>query len=78
MENFILRAIWASLSAAVDDTYAKFRDFLEREGLIEWPFDFWEPEDKVWLLSKFERFNNVGGEILVIPAIEPFACPTPK
>jgi hypothetical protein len=26
--------------AGPDETYAKFQEFLEKEGILEWPFDF--------------------------------------
>jgi hypothetical protein len=54
------------LSATKDDTFATFRAFLEDEGLLDFPFDFWICEDKKRMLPRFERFNAVGEEIIVI------------
>jgi hypothetical protein len=34
------------LMATVNDTLASFRLFLEREGLIDYNFDFWISKDK--------------------------------
>jgi hypothetical protein len=45
------------LPARTDDTLATFRTFLEGEGLVDFPFDFWIPNDKKRCLHKFERFN---------------------
>jgi hypothetical protein len=28
------------VSTVPDETYAKFQEFLEKEGILEWPFDF--------------------------------------
>jgi hypothetical protein len=55
------------VSAVPDETYAKFREFLEKEGIIEWPFDFWETEEKCRLLPKLERFNAIESAVFVIP-----------
>lgn len=54
------------LPATKEDTYATFRLFLESEGLVDFPFDFWLPDDKIRCLPKFEKFNAVGGEVFVI------------
>jgi hypothetical protein len=55
------------VSTAPDETYAKFQEFLEKEGILEWPFDFWETEEKCRLFSKLERFNAIRFAIFVIP-----------
>jgi hypothetical protein len=54
------------LSAALDDTYATFRIFMENEGLIDFGFDFWVAEDQKRMLPRFEKFNPIGGEVFVI------------
>jgi hypothetical protein len=43
-----------------DDTFATFRTFLENEGLVDFAFDFWIPNNKKRLLQRFKRFNVVG------------------
>jgi hypothetical protein len=53
------------LPANNNDTYAQFREFLEKEGLLDWPFDFWVVENKCRLPSKFEKFNAIGTEVFV-------------
>jgi hypothetical protein len=58
------------LSATKDDTFANFRAFLEGEGLVEFPFDSWISSDKKRMLPRFERFNVVGEEVIVICKIE--------
>jgi hypothetical protein len=55
------------LSATKDDTYATFRGFLEGEGLVDFPLDFWIAGDKKRMLPRFERFNAVGEKVVVIP-----------
>jgi hypothetical protein len=35
------------LSATKDDTFATFINFLENEGLIDFAFDFWIPDDNL-------------------------------
>jgi hypothetical protein len=53
------------LPANDNDTYAQFREFLEKEGLLDRPFNFWVVEDKCRLPSKFEKFNAIGTEVFV-------------
>jgi hypothetical protein len=55
------------VSAALDETYAKFQEFLWKEGILEWPFEFWETEEKCRLFPKLERFNAIGSIVFVIP-----------
>jgi hypothetical protein len=55
------------VSTAPYEMYAKFREFLEKEGILEWPFDFWETKKKCRLLPKLERFNAIGSAVFVIP-----------
>jgi hypothetical protein len=52
--------------AAADDTYAGFREFLKKEAIVDYPFNFWDVEDGCRLLSKLERFNGIGSEVFVI------------
>lgn len=53
-----------------DDTFATFRVLLEGEGLVDYPFDFWIQGDKRRMLPRFEKFNTVGEEVIVIPRID--------
>jgi hypothetical protein len=55
------------LMATVNDTLASFRLFLEGEGLIDYPFDFWVSEDKKCMIQWFKRWNRVTPEVFVIP-----------
>jgi hypothetical protein len=56
-------------SSTQDDTYATFRAFLEGKGLVNFAFDFWIAGDKKRMLPKFEMFNVVGEEVIVIPKV---------
>jgi hypothetical protein len=55
------------LTATVNDTLTSFRLFLEGEGLIDYPFDFWVSEDKTRMIQRFEQWNRVTPEVFVIP-----------
>jgi NADPH-dependent glutamate synthase beta subunit-like oxidoreductase len=54
------------LSATKDDTFATFRVFLENEGLVDFAFNFWIPDDKKRMLQRFERFNTNAEKVFVI------------
>jgi hypothetical protein len=47
----------STLTATVNDTLISFRLFLEGEGLIDYPFDFWVSEDKKCMIQRFEQWN---------------------
>jgi hypothetical protein len=55
------------LSAKQGDTYATLRAILEDKDLVDFAFDFWIAGDKKRMLPRFERFNVVGEEVIVIP-----------
>jgi hypothetical protein len=57
------------LSATSSDTYAKFCVFFENEDLVDFGFDFWITGDNKRMLTKFEKFNVIGDEVIVIPLI---------
>jgi hypothetical protein len=57
------------LLATQGDTYATFRAFLEDESLVDFAFEFWIAGDKKRMLPRFERFNVVGKEVIVISKV---------
>jgi hypothetical protein len=48
--------------------YAQFRQFLEDDNNVEWPFEFWDSEEKCRMNPKLESFNPIAGVVTVIPA----------
>ena len=65
------------LLAKQGKTYATFRAFLEDKSLIDFAFKFWIAGDKKHMLPRFERFNVVGEEVIVIPKVGTIAnCST--
>lgn len=49
-------------------TYEALRIILEGNDLLEWPFEFWDVEDKGRVRKKLERVNVFGAEVHVIRA----------
>ena len=44
------------------------RSKLESRGCVEWPFEFWDIEEKCRIKQTFEGMNTVGERVYVIPA----------
>jgi hypothetical protein len=42
---------------------------LEDESLVDFAFEFWIAGDKKRMLPRFERFNIIGEEVIVIPKV---------
>ena len=49
-------------------TYAQFRRFLEDDNIMEWPFEFWDFEEKYRMNPKLESFNPISGVVTIILA----------
>ena len=49
-------------------TYEALRIILEGNNVLEWPFEFWDVEDKGHVRKKLEQVNVFGAEVHVIQA----------
>lgn len=51
-----------------NDSCRDLRAKLESAGCVEWPFEFWDVEEKCRIKRTFEGMNTVGERVYVIPA----------
>jgi hypothetical protein len=69
-EEFTDAEYLSLLLTTTEDTYATFRVLLEREGLVDYLFDFWIKSDKKRMLTRFEKSNGIREEVYVIPRVD--------
>ena len=70
---FSLEHEWSSpekigpIIAKEGESYANLRIRLEDADVVDWPFLFWDVEDKVKINMKLEKLNTILPEMYVIP-----------
>jgi hypothetical protein len=50
-----------------EETYASLRVRLEEKSTLEWPFQFWDNEDRCRIWQKMEGLNDVVSDVYVLP-----------
>ena len=65
--DFGIPKFYSKVKVFENETYASLRLRLEEKAALEWPFEFWDNEDRCRIRQKMEALNDVVGDIFVLP-----------
>ena len=65
--DYSIPEFYSKVKVVVDETYASLRACLEEKQALEWPFQFWDNEERCRIRQKIEGLNDVLADVYVLP-----------